>query len=312
MKRILYLPFIGLISIFLFAFSGNEKKSDVKLSLLKGKVKEVTEYTYYTKRFNAADTVSNNGSTLRIKSDSIKERLITRFNEQGNEIEESDTTINEHPRHGKPKFEQFFWSHLISIYDSTGRKVRSVYNWVADERRDSLQTTFLYDKAGNNILEYDTSLLFGNSKGVKIFNDRGLETKVIYTHSNNNKRALVSKYKYDTKDNLIVYKEHNYDGRTRFKSRDKYDARNNRIEVKGRRHLKQLGPSNWLWWYSYDVNGRIIGEEEMSYYKKSKPIHNKYFYKYQNSDSQGNWLRKIQVSDDTLMTVTEREIEYYR
>ncbi len=315
MKSLL-LIFIGL---FTFLFSSHKKRTSLEIENLKGKVKSCKQYIHYEKIVKRgaiiSDTVKRETSFI-LKDDSIKREVFNKFNEKGYETEYRDTNINEHPHHGDTSRDYQFSNHWRMIYDSNNKVIEEIHN----SRSGTLNSTFLatYKNDNGNERIEGTEILRGDSDIVLYkFTRRGCLRSISRKHFNGKLKDIYEE-SHNSKG-FITYTKHRYfDGTytTKVKAAYHYDSVD---RTYSRKELVRTiyGSNKYKDIYRLDTGGNLVTDVLIakSSIKRPKKINSesttRYLYKYMNYDAQGNWLKQIEIKNDTIVTVIEREIEYY-
>src|SRR5690554_1197246 len=179
-------------------------------------------------------------------------------------------------------------------------------------KRDNLQGKVL----SYSEFSYETKNRFGKiEKGKRkrdFFWKKDIQTKYnekgnqIETNWYNSDGSLNSKiiYKYDEKGNQIEQNEYNSDGSLNSKIIYKYDEKGNQIEQNG---YNSDGSLYSKIIYKYDEKRNKIEE---NLYNSDGSLDRKLTSNYEY-DKQGNWIKRIDYTDEIPKFILEREYEYY-
>lgn len=277
---LLFIP----ISFVLFSFTdGKKKKTDVEDEGLKGKVKSVRVYRYYSiddKTFSINHlTMSKTDSSYHLK---------VNYDEKGN---------------------------LLGWEGNKGEKLltitfnKSGYRYTATKfNTDGIRTyldSFFYDTKGNMIEDkgfaYRGDTLLLACKNKYEFDSKGNMTKM-FSYASTNEIGDKWLYKYDANGNQTEQTEYSPKGIFLQKRIYKYDDKGNVSETSF--YGDSLIFKNV---YKYNDKGFVI--EEL-HYSSDKIIDQHYFYKYEY-DEKGNVIKKICPDNLEQTPLTIRVIEYY-
>lgn len=273
---------IILITIGFLAFAnhiyGQQKKTDLTVMNLSGKVKSLTE-----KQYNPA-----------IKSGEIEkaELSIIRtyyFSETGLKKEEAEESEN---IPGEKNIDKILYK-----YDNMDRLIEQ------DKMKNespSGKEIYKYDNKGN-LIEKDIYDFEGKISNKVIFKNNGIGQKLTESqYYSNGNLCCTDNYKYDSNGNMI---EKSSIGGLLSKIIFKYDNKNRMVEnntylngkFSSKFTVKYDNYNNIIEQLNYDENGRV-------YMKRV----NKYEF-----DKNQNWTKNIEYYNDQPSYIAEREIIYY-
>lgn len=277
MKNILVMALI--LTVFVSCMDSKDKRNDLTILDLKGKVKKSKETTHREKINTGVPEIVFKGYTV------IKE-----FNTQGKIVQEDQINPNNTP-----------YSTTINTYDEKGRIIKS------DESGQGSRV-YEYDKRGNNIFEY--AYLEDGTRWLRTtntFNEKNQKTESLMEIDNIadspwgsvHYRVRKYTYKYDNKGNLIENLEHHNSIQTSTITY-KYDESGREIEEVINSDSKRI--------YLYDLHGNKITETQ---YRKDGSIVNVIHNKYEDIDKYGNWRKKSCEFSFSYVDITKREFEFY-
>lgn len=185
---------------------------------------------------------------------------------------------------------------IFTKYNEEGNKIEESY-YDPDGELDDKYT-----------YEYDKEILIEKKRFAY---DGRFDSKWIYTYNKNiievnrywAEGGFVSRWVYIYDENKNLIKEEYYDLEETLSktSKFKYDEKGNLTEED-----IYLSESSKII-YTYDENRVLVKE---SWYNSDGGVFEDKIYKYEY-DSHGNWIQKIQYSDERPYYLTERKIEYY-
>jgi len=185
-------------------------------------------------------------------------------------------------------------------YDDKGNKTER-YRYSLDDSI-ILKETYKYDEK-RNMIEwnyYRSSEDSLTDRKTYKYDDNGNQIEYNYTSfldSSFNKREVT---KYDEKGNIIENITYNRDGNLVSTSVFIYNNKGNLIETK---LYSSNGGLDQRKTYHYDKVGNLVSWISFDGFDKRKCE-----YKF---DKKGNWIKKIEFENGKLLSITEREIEYY-
>ncbi len=159
------------------------------------------------------------------------------------------------------------------------------------------QLLYKYDTIGR-LVKYKTLNYNDNSLNETfsyIYNEQGYKIKQVH-YNHTDKADKTWSYTYDTLGNVIEEKLYDKEGSLTLRTTYKYN-------VAGTKLLKS---------HAYDAHGNLL-EKFIQRKRDSKYVHqngdiSKETYKY---DLKGNWVKKIEYTNNTPETVTKRKIRYF-
>ncbi len=264
---------------FFFLFCTAEAKNDLTTQHLKGKVRSVT---------NCQCPVGRNG---RIDSTWCM-LYVFRFNEMGNQYEDNDYSGGN------------LWTGFGSLnhkriykYDIYGRQ-EQVEEYNAHGKLDQ-KVVYIYDSLGNRV-ERDNYNGSGKLwfKSVFAYDDKGNKKEC----SKYNPDSILLEhytYSYDTRGNLIF--EQHVVMRSRIKEGSVGRNAGELVD-------ESVRMMDYVKTFAYDDSGRLISETD-NLAQMAKPLETT--FKYEHYDSQGNWLKQINMERGKPTSITERIIDYY-
>jgi hypothetical protein len=214
-------------------------------------------------------------------------------------------------------------------------KVKSIAESYNKDSKDTtdFKTYYEYNMDGNLVEKklYNNGSLLYNADF--IYNDKGkliekntfvadsIQEKIIYNLDGGGNIAgsidtnfklhtiIKSEYLYDSKNDLIEADAWNSPDSLKsthtFKNQYKYDDKNNVIEEE---HFDIKGAPEEKLTSVYDNDGNLISIE--IYSPSANPTTQKFTYKYE-FDKTRNWISQSIFSNDTLLRIKKRDIEYY-
>jgi len=257
-----------LFSFLFLAFTGDKKKSDLEKAHMNGKIKTTIESLYFT-------------SHKTRRADSLVERTIDNYNENGNLIN-SSLYNGKGIYDGGDTIEYLNKKFFIKSREYNGAEITRIVISTCDSNWNVFRTLTY---SGDSVLKDIDTLKYANN---------GLLTEEIDGYysvtyppdkilgSDNAgfeyRRDLITKYKYDDQGNDI--EEDNYPNLIyTSKEKYKYDDKMNRTEVR-----------------AFESNGRF------------RAI---YSFKYEDFDMEGNWQRRTRMHYNEFEGTTIRQIIYY-
>lgn len=284
---------------FKFIFMRNEvilmAKNNLSKLNLKGNVKSIKQTTRYAVgSFECILSIFDcKGNKIEVNDcdASLNYKHTSKYDSRGNEIESvtynPDGSLSlkytyKYDNKGNQIEENFLGLDDI-IHEKSIRKYDSKGNLTSGCRYDKdgrllSKWTCKYDSEGYEICEkWDGSEYSCSKRKATIYNNYGNWTER-YFYDEDDNLSMFSTFKYDNKGNNIEMNLYNPDGIHVFVSYTKYDKNGNEIEMT-----------------IYNPDGSL---DSIITYK----------YKY---DKMGNWIYKLENSNDKLLNTFEREIEYY-
>lgn len=254
---------------------------------LKGNVKSVTESDFKAKlMFGEIQKGNSSGKTIET------------FNEKGNLdtyklLDAQDSLTAE----GSYKYDDL--GNLVeSVHHSYNEFDNATFRF--KKAHTISRQTFMYDSIGNqteiNFFNQDGSLV---QKSFSLFDEKGNE---ITEDNYNPDGTLISKIinAYDDASNKTERNNYNPDGSLEAKAIYKYDSKGRLTE---RYYLNSDLDIDEKYICKYDEKGLII-EELDSLWSAEKTS-----YKYDKFDEKGNWLYRLKMGNEIV--ITERDIVYY-
>jgi hypothetical protein len=289
--------------IFLLSVVNSTRGQDLKSYKLKGKVKSYHEIDYeVVNKFGEikkGNKVSDNSGVDELKSFDIKGKETECINNIVYHSEKGVTIIQVKIILKRDSQSNIFEKSTYQSQDNSLYIEKFKFNEIGqvleETTCDSDGTTtsliqYIYDENGN---------CTGYNKNGGIFSKEiflnGYKTERIefYPQGNINYSS-----KYDPNGNMIESSNYKPDGSLIFTNTSKYDSDGNKVEYISRTFRTIT---------KYDLNGNKI--ENITYYNDGSKeiVTNKYTF-----DKQGNWVKRIQLTNDVPKYWTERTIVYYQ
>jgi len=308
------LPCILLFASLLGACSGHKTfKSDLMGMGLNGKVKSLTETSYYAIASAGALTKGKQGEQDFPWSESRYD-----FNTEGNFL-----THNAYNPDGSLVFQQLY------KYNGKGLKIEATYYYRLGTDSLRERTVYKYDSAGKltDLKTYDLIGLLDRRFAYKYDNAGNLTETYSYDYDDNIDSTSVNRLDshgnciettirnadsslknkststYDDKGNKLVFNLYNADGSLRYKSTYKYDKKGKKTEfakyVSDSLVEKQI--------FLYDKNEILTGQEV---FKADGRLETKLTFEYV-FDNQNNWIKRTELNFNIPKYIVERTIKYY-
>lgn len=287
-----------------------KKQSDLESDNVKGNVKSITQKYYEAEEKDGKDTIGEpyestdrnyvihynekgyiTWATFYKTRATLDYRYTFKYDNAGNRIEEtwfdSDNALDYRITR---KFSNM--GHLLELkkYTDTTATYTEKYVYLPDPSGNPTKTS-LYDE--NDVLLTVTNSTydgFGNRIQDDNFDGKGKALgKVIYTYDS--RRLKTSEETYSADGNIMTKKKFIYEYRGKLSQQQVYDN-NGKLVEKNIYTFNDSGDENE--WTNYDRTGFPIYQ---------------YTYRYEY-DTQGNWIKKVQVKDGKPVYYTIREIAY--
>jgi len=297
-----------LVSCFSYSFAENAKKNDYSNGL-KGKVRVVIESTYWvieaygefekgnlkSKTISKYNEIGKPTESSSYKSDeSSPSKWINKYDNDGNEIEmvhyDLDGTAD---------------MRIVRKFDDGGNEIES--EWYDSDGKLQNKWTSEYDKTGRVVnqrcLDFKSD---GNLVSIlDEHNDYNLNKSEYKKNATNGKPIFKTSCNLDKFGNKIEEYFTNLEDKTSSKETYKYDDKRNVIEYK---KFNSNGGLKSKETTKFDENGYKIEECK---YNSNGILFSKTTYKYEECDETGNWTKQTEYLNDRLISIIEREIEYY-
>ena len=274
-------------------------KNDLEKEHLSGKINTVAEYTY-----GASDSA---GVVIK---DGLIDTKIFKYDEKGKKSEEKGYSISNG------------FVNVKYIYDN-GIMIEQ------DRYCDTIgnlcyKNIFKYDNKGNKIEEFGYNNSRGNinEKYIYKYDEKGLMIEQEdYSPSDLSHFSFKTIFKYDDKGNRIeddIYSEAKDMAGNRIKNDTygiivgkniyKYDSKANKVEENGYDGNAYIMVFAKKHAFRYDDKGNLTEDKLFENDSLSSTITTT--FKFENIDTENNWLREIIFSNGKPTTIVERMIEY--
>ncbi|MGZ4058043.1 MAG: hypothetical protein ACXVPU_03400 [Bacteroidia bacterium] len=218
----------------------------------------------------------------------------------------------------------------IKFYDENGNKIR----WNAYSKlNDSLAFYIIVNHNGNQLSQ--TTTYYPDGKTITWYSykydEKGKLVEEIDKYKSDSTLEKKTIWKYDAKGNNIEATDYKPNGDLSTKSTFEYDEKGNEIQC----DMYGIdGKITYVYKWEYDKSGNKIIEElydfggkflnskkTFSYDNKGNTIEEKDYnstgslkatidYKY-DFDTRGNWIKRTELDDNTIVFITLREITYF-
>jgi hypothetical protein len=163
---------------------------------------------------------------------------------------------------------------------------------------------YSYNKKGNKT-EYNLSYVSNEGKK-KVYVYNGLDVEIeetMFAGTANTMEKRITKYRIDEKENISEYNTYTSDGKL-------FDKTINQFNNNGKLFESSSYDGYGKLWvkvsYSYNEQGNIV--KKTDFYTNYQVITE---YKYENFDSNGNWLKRIDFVNGKPTNVITRELTYF-
>ena len=286
------------------------------------------EYKKQFKKFSDRGGAESNGSNPNININSHKITHREEFGLKGNVKSIKETSYLEVEKFGgivkeKDRKDPYLEKDFYFIFNKNGNKTQE-YKYNSD---GSLYSEFKYkynSKRNVKLCRGTTSLLsfLAPTDYYYFFEYDDNENLILESHFQSSDLNLIYSYAYiyDENNNQIEVNHYKSDESLVSKSEYKYDDEGHKIE---KNHFESNGilesytkykyddKGNLIEWHKYEPDGSIVFQRTFEYDDYGNIIKaggSTYTYEY---DQEGNWIVKIEFSDNVKGHVVEREIEYF-
>lgn len=184
----------------------------------------------------------------------------------------------------------FSYNKKGEVIENSGEETLSI---ISNQKPERYHFIYKYDNSGNIIEQsYFKSKKFLQKYSYKY----NIENNIIEQdyYKSIDKLDSKNKYIYDDKGNIIERNLYESNGKLQYRYLSKFDDNGNEIEIQS---YKPDGSLVYRGTFEYDNYGNIISGRG-------------YTYKYEY-DKNGNWISKIEFSDNIKGYIIEREIVYF-